>query len=46
MCAQLYLVKNWILGLEASANKLDDLLVCAWFLPTELVARESKDLKT
>lgn len=44
--AQTYLVKDWILGLEAGANKLDDLLVRARLLPTELVAWERKDLKT
>jgi hypothetical protein len=45
-CDQIYLVKNWILRLEASACKLDDLLIGARFLPTKLVAWESKDLKT
>ena len=46
LCAQIYLVKKWKLSREASANKLDDLLTCARLLPTELVAWESKDLKT
>jgi hypothetical protein len=44
--AQIYLVKNRILGLEASASKLNNLLVSARFLPAKLVAWESKDLKT
>ena len=29
LCAQIYLVKNWKLSREASANKLDDLLTRA-----------------
>jgi hypothetical protein len=41
-----YLVKNWILSLEASASKLNNLLVSARFLAAKLVAWESKDLKT
>lgn len=40
------LIKNWILGLEAGASKLDNLLISARFLSTKLVAWESKDLKT
>ena len=45
-CVQIYLVENWIFSLEASASKLDNLLISARLLPTELVAWESKDLKT
>lgn len=40
------LVENWILGFEASASKLNNLLISARFLPTKLVAWESKDLET
>ena len=43
---QIYLVENWIFSLEASASKLDNLLISARLLPTELVAWESKDPKT
>jgi hypothetical protein len=45
-CVQIYLVENWIFSLEASASKLDNLLISARLLPTELVAWESKDFKT
>jgi hypothetical protein len=45
-CVQMYLVENWILSLEASTSKLDNLLISARLLPTELVAWECKDLKT
>jgi hypothetical protein len=38
-------VKNRVLGLEASADELDDLLARAGLLPAELVARERKDLE-
>jgi hypothetical protein len=44
--APIYLVENWILGLEASASKLNNLLISARFLSAKLVAWESKDLKT
>jgi hypothetical protein len=44
--AQIYLVKNGVLSLEASAGKLDNLLVGARLLPTKLVARESQDFKS
>ncbi|BAS90434.1 Os04g0556350 [Oryza sativa Japonica Group] len=40
-----YLVKNGILSLEASASKLDNLLIGAGFLPSKLIARESQYLK-
>lgn len=39
------LVKDGVLGLEAGAGKLDNLLICARLLPTKLVAWESQDLK-
>jgi hypothetical protein len=39
------LVKNGILSLEASASKLDNLLIGAGFLPSKLIARESQYLK-
>lgn len=39
------LVKNWVLGLEASAGKLDNLLIAARLLPSKLIAWESQDLK-
>ena len=45
-CADINLVKNWIFSLEACASKLENLLISARFLTTELVAWESKDLKT
>lgn len=41
----MYLVENGVLGLEASAGKLDDLLIAARLLPTKLVAWECQDLK-
>lgn len=43
--AQIYLVKNGVLGLEASAGKLDNLLIGARLLPSKLIAWESQDLK-
>ena len=44
--AHIYLVKNQILGLQMSARNLNNLLINARFLPTKLIAWESKELKT
>ena len=40
-----YLVKNGVLGLEASAGKLNNLLIGARLLPTKLIAWEGQDFK-
>ena len=39
------LVKDGVLGLEACAGKLDNLLIGARLLPTKLVAWKSQNLK-
>jgi hypothetical protein len=44
--AHVYLVKNGVLGLEAGAGKLDNLLIGARLLPTKLIARERQDFKS
>ena len=40
----MYLVENGVLGLEAGAGKLNDLIIGARLLPTKLIAWESQDL--
>jgi hypothetical protein len=43
---RMYLVKDWILGLEPCTNKVLDILIGAWLLPTKLIARESQYLQS